>query len=253
MNQPCRAPKGPLLVLLVIALTIPLVADEKASNAKPSSYAPANDVAAQLESYVKQIEADLADQSEYGDDQKSRVAKDANTLIVLAQVLGNHDGDHPLKKSAAGIVAAGRELADNVDDYASAKASLESLKKSFQSPVAGEVKWEPVAELGQLMKQVPIVNNKLRSGVTGRRFDRMIDQNAGHAASLAAIAQASQFDTAYCSSKEEESTWVKICLDMRNAASEVATAVRKKDQSAAKTGLEKLVKTCDDCHHSFRD
>jgi hypothetical protein len=40
---------------------------------------------------------------------------------------------------------------------------------------------------------------------------------------------------------------------MRAAAAEVHTAVRKKDQAAAKIGLDKLVKSCDACHADFRD
>lgn len=238
---------------LILLAAIPLLAADKSPAPKPSSFASAQEIAAQIEVFVKQIEADLAGQAEYGDEQKARVAKDANTIIVLAQVLGNHDEQHAWRKAAPAIIAASQKLAGGIDQFASAKAALDSLKESLQSTSEGDVKWEPVAELSQLMKQVPIVNNKLRGGVTGKRFDRMIDQNAGLAVTLAAIAHASQFDTAYCSGKEEESKWVKICADMRDAAAEVRTRVRMKDQAGAKAGLDKLVKTCDECHHAFRD
>ena len=239
--------------LLILVSGLPLIAADKAELKKPSSFASAQEVVAQIEIFVKQIETDLGGESEYGDEQKGRVVKDASTLVVLAQLLGNHDEDHPLKKAAAALVTASRKLADDADEAATAKQALAAVKEALKSTAGGTVAKEPVAELAQLMKQVPIVNNKLRSGVTGRRFDRTIDQNAGYATTLAAIAEASQADTAYCSSKEEEGTWAKICLEMRDAAAEVRAALRSKDQAAAKTGLEKLVKTCDACHHVFRD
>ena len=116
-----------------------------------------------------------------------------------------------------------------------------------------EIVWEPIADLSQLMKQVPIVNNKLRRGVNGRRFRRSRDATAGHAATLAALAQASLLDTTYCSDEDDEKKWQEICAEMRDAAYSVNQYVRKGDQAAAKKGLARLVETCDACHHSFRD
>jgi hypothetical protein len=238
---------------MVVLFAMPLFAGDTAPAPKPSSYAPAADLASQIESFIKQIDADLASEAEYGADQKSRVAKDANTLIALAQVLANHDEDHPLRKAAPAVVKTARDLADAADEFADAKKALAAVKESLRSMAGGQANWEPAAELGQLMKQVPIVNNRLRAGVTGKRFDRLIEQNAGLATTLAAMAQVSTYDKAYCSSKEEESTWEKVCGDMRSAAADVQVAVRKKDVAAARDGLEKLVKTCDACHADFRD
>jgi hypothetical protein len=239
--------------MLTLLLTMPLLAGDEPADAKPSAYAPAQDLAAQIDVFVKQIEADLANEADFGQDQQGRVAKDANTLVVLAQVLANHDEDHALRKAAPAIVTAAGKLAGAASNYKNANTALAELKQSLQSTKGGPAAWEPVAELAQLMKQVPIVNNKLRAGVTGKRFDRMLDQNAGLATTLAAIAQASLHDKAYCSDKDEEAKWARVCADMRAAASEVRVAVRKKDQSAARSGLDKLVKTCDTCHLDFRD
>jgi hypothetical protein len=244
-------------IFLVLALALPLLAGDTGPAPKPSSFAPTPDLSAQIDWFIKQLESDLASAAGYGKEQRERVAKDANTLIVLAQVLASHDEDHPLRTAAASLVPAARELADAADDFAGAKTALTAVKSSLRAaPGATEgpgARLEPVAELSQLMKQVPIVNNRLRLGVTGKRFDRSVDQNAGLATTLAAIAHASAFDTAYCSNKEQESTWVRICAEMRSAAAEVQFAVRRKDQSAAKVGLDKLVKTCDACHADFRD
>lgn len=234
-------------------LVLPLVTADEAGSPKPSQYAPIQDVVAQIEAFLQQLGTDLSAEADYGDDQKSRVAKDANTLIVLAQILATHNEKHDRQKSAAPLLSASQGLANSTEKFADAKSALEKVNAAWKSDSGGEVKREPVANLQLLMKQVPIVNNKLRSGVSGRRFDRTIDQNAGLATTLAAIAEASSVDTDYCTGKDEEARWAKICAEMRDAAASINAAVRKKDQKAATAGLERLVKTCDDCHHDFRD
>lgn len=220
---------------------------------RPSAYAPLEDVLGQVEMYLKQIESDLEEETEYAEDEQDRVAKSANTLIALAQVLGNHDEASARKKSARELVTAAREVARNTKDFATAKSASVRLRAALSAESGEEVSWEPVADLQELMKQVPIVNNRLRSGVNGSRFSRLIDQNAGHAATLAAIAQASLFDTDYCIDEKGEALWKEICAEMRDAAAATGIAVRRKDQAAAKEGLARLVETCDRCHHAFRD
>ncbi len=227
----------------------------KSAEPKPSSYAPIDDLAAQLDSFLESLESDLADPQGYGEYQQGRVAKDANTVAVLGLVIGKHDGKHKLQAAAPAVIKAARRLGDSADDYERAKAALEALKKAVAEPPAAAAEppaWEPVADIQQLMQQVPVVNNSLRRGVTGRRFDRSRDKSAGEAATLAAIAQASMFDTSYCGDEESERTWAAICAEMRDAAAAVNRAVRKGDQETAKQGLARLVETCDACHDQFR-
>ena len=56
------------------------------------------------------------------------------------------------------------------------------------------------------------------------------------------MSQASQLDTSYCDGEQQEIEWQKICADMGLAAMEVNHAIRKKDQVAAKRGLDRIVK-----------
>ena len=81
----------------------------------------------------------------------------------------------------------------------------------------------------------------------------MIDHCAGEATTLAAIAQVSMSMKDYCEDEAAHVKWAQICADMRNAATEVRLAVRSKDLPKATAGLAKIVETCDDCHHVFRD
>lgn len=221
---------------------------------KPSSYAPAKDLRGQLDSFVQKIAEDLATEADYGDDQKSRVTKDAHTLAVLALVLGMHDEENALKPSASAVVTAAGKLAAAAGDFKQATAALAEVKQAIAGAQGVEkLEWKPVADLSQLMKQVPIVNNNLRRTVTGKRFKQSLDASAGQAATLAALAQASSFDTSYCDSKDAEAKWARLCGEMRDDAAAVQAAIRKGDQAAATAGLEKLAKTCDSCHHTFRD
>jgi hypothetical protein len=246
----------PLIVVLASSLAVAAAnAADPPAAPKVSSYAPVKDLAQQVEYFIGRIEDDLRDPTAYSDDHKGRIAKDASTLAVVALALGLHDEKNEFKSAAPAMMAASRRLAADAKDYAKAKAGFEELKKVMASPppAAGSLKWQPVGELVLLMQQVPIVNNNLRRGVEGRRFSTTIDANAGLAATLAVIAEASSYNTDYCEDAKAEAKWRKICADMRDAAATVNVAIRKGDQETAKTGLAKLVTTCDACHHEFRD
>ncbi|MBM4003322.1 MAG: cytochrome c [Planctomycetes bacterium] len=222
------------------------------SAAKPSAYAPANDLIRQLEAMVKRMGEDLSAEADYGEDQQGRIVKDANTVIVIGQVLGVHDQDHRLKGSAAGIISAAGKLAGCTAEFARAQGAWNELKMAMSDRSEEKVEWKPTADIAALMKQVPIINNSLRRGVGGNRFAKSLDQSAAQAATLAAIAELAGLDNTYCEAGDDFDLWRKVSAEMRDAAASVVTAVRKEDQSAASASLDRLVKTCDACHERFR-
>ena len=240
-----------LAVLVFLAfVSDPALRSADPSRPKPSTFAPAKDLLRQWESMLKRCGEDLADEAEYGDDQQGRVVKDANTLVVIAQMLALHDEDHAAKKSAAAWIAAAKKLAESAEEFATAHVAYQELKAAKE--VDQEVSPEPIAEISSLMKQVPIINNALRRGVTGTRFAKSLDVSAAQAATLAAIAERSSFDHSYCESPDDIQLWEKVCGEMRDAAAETLAAVRKSEQTAASAGLDRLVKSCDACHDRFR-
>ena len=250
-SRSTRGFRAALVGVILMTLATVLVAGIGESD-PPSSFVPAADLRGQVDFFLDRLASDLQSEDEYKEDQQIRVARDATTLAVLALVLGKHDTDNDLKKSAPAVLEAAIELADSAEDFADAKAALADVKKALKSPgTDDELDWETDADLALLMEQVPIVNNSLRRGVSGRRFKRLADKNAGFAATLAAIAQASIVDTSYCEDEESEPTWRKISAQMRDATTKVNRAVHELDQPAAKTPLAELVKTCDDCHEEF--
>ncbi len=244
------------LVMLSVACLggVTSLCAQNPSDTKVSTYAPVKDAEAQLKYYLGRLEKDLGDEESYDEDHHSRVALDASTVAVLALSLGRHDEETKYRKPAAQLIRLAVELADCSDDFDAAKEKLAEFKAAATSgDKAEETTWEPSAELVYLMKQVPNVNAPLRQGVWNRRFARSLDRTAGHAVTLAVIAQASMLDTTYCGDEEDEMEWQRICAELRDASAQVYKALRAKDQEKAKDGADRIAKTCDACHHRFRD
>jgi cytochrome c556 len=245
-----RVPTAAIAVATVVCVGALLA--EPVKDVKPSSYAPAKELLSQVDEFVAQLETTLESEADYVEEAQQRVAKDAATVAVLALVLGMHDEEHRLKTAAPAVVAAARKLGASTKDYAAAKAALTTLKQSLAATGGSEkLEWKPVADVAQLMKQVPIVSNNLRRGVEGRRFDRLTDKNAGYAAALAAIAQAASADTTYCADQADEAKWRQLSTALRDAAATVRAQVRAGDQEAAVKALGVLEQSCTNCHQAF--
>jgi hypothetical protein len=237
---------------LLIAVLLTLGADQ-AQTVKPSDYAPAKDLATQVDELIGKIESDLEDKEEFGKDQKERIGLNANALASVALVLGKHDQENEYQKAAPELIKAASKLSSALGDFDKATAALAVVKASLKTNGdASKLEWEVVGDTASLMRQVPIVNNSLRRGVTSRRFARSIDKTAGLAAQLAAIAHTTSFDTEYCEDEAQEEIWRKASFMMRDGSAEVIAALHKEDQEAAKSALKKVVMSCDACHKTFR-
>ncbi len=77
---------------------------EEEVNRKPSTYAPAKDLESQVQFFLDRIKDELEDESKYGENPIKRVVRDANTLAVLALVLGKHDEANRFQASAAALL-----------------------------------------------------------------------------------------------------------------------------------------------------
>jgi hypothetical protein len=117
-----------------------------------------------------------------------------------------------------------------------------------------ELAWKSVGNIVDLMQQVPNLNTKLRGQVRSEeRFEKLRDEAAGLAATLAAIAQVSMFDDSYCSGQADQGGWIELCGLMRDAAYDINQAVHRGDREAAVNQLKPLARTCDNCHEQFKD
>jgi cytochrome c556 len=239
-----------VLPLVLLALASVVVAAPPAAP-KVSTFAPAKDLASQVEAYIEQFDEAVKDEEEYKASE-GKLLKDANTMILIALGLGLHDEENAYKAAAPGLIKAAQELAA-AKDYAGAKTGVAAVKKAAQSkgdPSA--LKWEKVASLAQLMKAVPGIDSRLKRNTrTEKAFKSKSKTNAGDAAVLAVIAQGSIADTSEAKGDEQVQQWYKFCEQMRDAAAKVNAGVRAGDFAVVKAAKKDLEKSCHDCHEVF--
>jgi cytochrome c556 len=237
---------------LVVGLTL-VVATKSVVAAPPeapkvSTFAPAEDLANQVTSYIKELNDEVATEAEYKASDTA-IAKQSNTLVVLALALALHDTDNPYKASAGALMQAAQEVAA-AKNYAEAKKGVDKLASA--SGGSSPSQWEKAAALEQLMKQVPTVHNKLKKGVKGTKFKSAAKATAGQSAALAAIAQASMFDTSATKNNEEVKQWYEFCTKMRGAAARVNADIHQHDAAATEKAMVDLNQSCEDCHAVFK-
>jgi hypothetical protein len=244
-----------LFVLLPVVLFGSLTIVKSSMSAEPpkvSTYAPAQDLANQTKEYIKDLEKVVASEEDYKDGQE-KIAKDANTLAVIALALGLHDEPNEYKESAASLIKAAQEVAA-AKDYASAKKAVDAVKAAATTKDAGgtTLKWEKVAALPELMKQVPLINTKLKLKMKGKNFKKKAKDTAGYTAVLAAIAQGAAADTSATKNDEQVKQWQQLSAAARDLAGQLNAAIHKGDEAAAVKAMEDLNKSCEDCHAVFK-
>jgi hypothetical protein len=234
---------------LVAMAAVATAADPAAP--KVSTFAPAKDVVSQIDYYLNRIEGAVQSETEYKDS-GDQVARDANTVILLALAAGMHDEENKYQAAAAGLMKAAQELA-KAKDFAAAKAGVEAVKKASESKGdAASLKWTKVADLDSLMKQVPTVNTRMKLYLKPTSIKKKANDAAGSAATLAVIAQGSMADTSEAKNDEQVKQWQKFCAEMRDAAAKLNKDIRAGDATAANETVKTLMKACDDCHAVFQ-
>ena len=213
-----------------------------------STLVPVEDLVAQAEYYVEELEECVEDSEEY-EDSVEKIKRYSSTLAVIALSIGLHDQDSPLRSAAPVLVKGCQELA-GAQNYAGARSGVASIKAAFSSrgnPAA--LKWGKVADLHALMEQVPLINTRLKRYM--RRFKKGIPYVIGNSAALVAIGQGSMANADETEAPDQVAAWYKYCVQMRDSASALNKAVHDEDEDAAKAAMEALQQSCDDCHAVF--
>jgi hypothetical protein len=249
--------KWSFCVVAQLAVVCVLAAGQPALSAEPappkvSTFAPAADLANQADQYIKELDKSVASEEDYKDSAE-KVAKDSNTLIVIALALGLHDQESKYKAAAGGLMKAAQQVAA-AKDYAAAQKAVAAVKAAAagEAKADAELKWEKVAALPELMKQVPLVNTKLKMKLKGANFKKKAKDTAGYTAALAVIAQAAMADHSATKNDEQVKQWQKFSAAARDDAAAVNAAIHKGDQDAADAGMKKLNQSCEDCHAVFK-
>ncbi|MGC3969065.1 MAG: cytochrome c [Pirellulales bacterium] len=213
-----------------------------------STVVPAADLRVAATNYLTKIAGFMTDEATFAKNQE-QLAQKANALVALAQSIGLHDGDAKLKAVASDVMTAGRELS-RAKDFATAKTAHDKLTGVIGQTSGGAApKWEKFASLGKLMHESAEVNSRLRRNV--RRFARTKDDSAEAAAILAVFAQATLYDTHEVKNPADLPKWYAMAIEMRDAAAELSKSAHAGDEATFKKALDRMGKSCDDCHEVF--
>ncbi len=222
------------------------------ADAPVSTYAPADDLARQVPEYITELEEAVASEEAFKEN-TDKIARDANTLVLIALALGLHDQDNQYKKSAGAMMQAAQQLAA-AEDFAVAKAAIDAAKKAAagEGEADVELKWEKVASLPALMKKVPLISNAMkRLTKKASRLKSKAPETQGMAAVIAVIAQGSMANADETIEPNEVEKWHKYCLQMRDEAAKFNAAIRATDAKAVEHLNETLEQSCQDCHKVF--
>lgn len=234
-------------VLVAVAVAAAASPPEPAALSK---VAPADDLVAVAEGYLKSLGEGLGDDAAFAASAEKR-KQTAHALVAVAQALGLHDSDHRLKAAAPAMVEAARQLAaaKELDVARQNYAALEAAARG-KPGAAPPLEWKKLASMGQLMQEVTQVNTALRRNM--RRFEQRADDNARAAAFLAAAAQVILYDTHEVKNPADLDKWYELCARMRDAAGDLNAQIRGRNEGGAKEALERLSQSCDDCHEVFQ-
>ena len=128
-----RCPRGALFVGVAGG---GLSASDDDAAPKFSTFASAEDLAAELKILIVDLDKAVADEEEYKGQVEGRFIRDGNTITLIAIALGLHDQDSPLKPHAKAIAAAARKLA-KAKDYAATKQAVADVKAAVEGQGTG--------------------------------------------------------------------------------------------------------------------
>ncbi len=240
------------LLLVVCGIGAALSAGDPPSPPSLAAVVPAEDMIAQVRTFETSMKGMLADEKTY-QDEAHKLAREAHALAAVGLALGLYDSEHELKAAAPALVESARKLAA-AKDYAAAQAAFAEVDAALAGKAKNEAapttKPEKVASMGQLMKQVTFVNNRLKRGL--RRLGDKTDEKARDTALLAAIAQAITYDTHEVKHDEQRDQWYRFCGEMRDAAGQLNAQIKAADKQGAERAAKRLGQSCEACHQVFR-
>lgn len=218
---------------------------------KVSTFAPAADLEMQTDKCVKKLADTIVNETEF-EYIKEKIGNEANTLVVIALALGLHDEPNKYKDRAGALMQAAAALAAS-PDLATAKCRVAAVQEAAGGKLKSdlELRWGRAASLPELMKQVPLINTKLKRYVKGDKFKSKARLTAGYTAVIAAIAQGSMADTSEAKTPEQIKQWFNFSIAMRDSAGALNAAIHKGDVAAGAEAMKKLSQSCNDCHAVF--
>lgn len=189
------------------------------------------------------------------------IRRDANSLSVVALVLGASDVQSSRKASARPLILASQQLA-NVNSVEEAKAAIKAVLAAKE--VVGsksDVQWEKVAQLTPLMKSaLPLLATEIKrlsrnekTLLRSSNADKVVD----HSTLIVAIALGGCQNVDETLSPKDDALWQEYCANLANAALAFNLDANKLragegDFNKLKEDFKKVEATCSStCHEKF--
>lgn len=236
------------LGLVVGACLMPAFAADKLS-----TVTPVGDLVSEVEVKIKDLETALTDSESYTKSKKKAIPQSAGLLAVLAQAIAEHDEESAIKKSAADLRDSALAIvkAGSLED---AKKALENAKAAAGGKAGtakGEFAWDKLIGMDELMSEVSSRSGKLRKAYRKAPEDHAATSR--DASVLAVLALCIEADTHEVKDKGDLEKWKKYAQDMRKSMTEIAAALKAKDDVKGKALFIESSKSCNGCHTDIRD
>ena len=216
-----------------------------------------------IDSLVSSLENDVQDLEMIPDfeDGVVSIRRDANSLCVVALVLGASDVQSSRKASSKPLVLASQQLA-SVNSVDEAKAAIKAVLAARD--VVGsnsDVHWEKVAQLAPLMKSaLPLLATEIKR-LSRNEKTLLRSSNAvkvvDHSTLIVAIALGCRQNVDETLSPKDDSLWQEYCANLANAALAFNLEANKfkageGNFSQLKEDFKKVEATCSStCHEKF--
>jgi cytochrome c556 len=224
-----------------------------------SKLPPVEDLEAQLEEYVEELEDDLDDLQGIPDFEAGveSLYMDANTLALIALAIGKAEADSKYKKATPEIIEAAQKAA-KAEDLDAAKEAVEAVKAALEtSGNPDALEWVKVASLKEVMEHVPAINTGMKRYMKSDRYlSRGIDKIKGGTAVIAAISQGTIPNADETIKPDAVDKWVEYSIISRDAALKVNELAHKYendevDFDTIDAAYAEMEETCHTCHEVF--
>jgi hypothetical protein len=253
------APMAALLAIFALwamgGASVPLFGAAPAEVPQLSTFAPLDDLIAESNALIEDLDKALADEASYKRQKKAAV-RDAYVLRVLAHAVSEHDKKNEAKwganaaavRDAAGAIAQAEEFAD-------ARTAMNQIKElvagSADGGEAQAIEWNQLAPMEDLM---PVVNrrNLLLRRDLRRGKPRKREESVRHATLIALFARTVREDFSDVENSDDSGQWTTFADDARDHFAKLATLLREEKDEDAKDFLKEANESCNNCHKKFR-
>ena len=228
-----------------------IFAAPRADQIKLSEVVSTDDLAAEIQATVIEIEKGLASREAF-QETSANLRRSAIQMSVFAQALAQHDGESKLKATAPQLRDASLQFSKS-NSYDAALKNLTALKQTLDgsggTSGTAEYDWSNLASLRTLMDSLRDRTDQVRKAL--RRPKDPISESR-HAAMMAVLALAVEAHGDRIDQAEQKSAWQTASRNFQQSMTKTATALRNRTSESALESFTAAHDACDRCHETFK-